>query len=86
MEKKKAAVIEGHIRSALEQSQEWGADIFGIGRKFHQSMPGRWKEMQENWKELYRELEVEIRVESSIRRIGIIERAPFYQYHVDIED
>ncbi len=79
---KVAEAIKGHIKKAVEKSQEMGTDIMGFGAAFQKRLPEQWKKMQNNWSELYRELDVEIKVESIIRRFGLVKHPPFYEYHV----
>ena len=83
MQQEKEKIIKAHIREALEKSQEWEADIFAIGREFHRLLPQKWELIQDDWRYIYAELEVDIKVTSRIRRTGLIERAPFYEYHTE---
>ena len=86
MQKEKEKIIKAHIRAALEKSQEWKADIFGIGREFHRRMPDKWDNLEHDWREIYADLEVDIKVSSRIRRTGLIERPTFYEYHAEEEE
>lgn len=81
-----ALTIERHIASAFEKTREWGADIFGVGAEFKRSMPSYWKEVEGDWDDIYRNLNLEIKVRCKIRQFGIMERPPFFDYHVDDEN
>jgi Ger(x)C family germination protein len=51
---------------------EFGVDIWGIGahiRKFH---PEIWRDVKDNWEEVFPDIEVNISVLVNVRRIGII--------------
>lgn len=82
MEKKAAALIASHIRGAFEKSQDMGADIFGIGSKYHRRLPKYWGEMGKDWEDIYRSINVDIRVTTKIRRFGLMEGVPFFDHHV----
>jgi len=70
----------------LKKSQKWEADIFGIGAEFQRSMSSYWKDIKDNWDEIYRELEVEVNVTSNIRQFGLLEKPPFSEYHLSEEE
>ncbi len=82
MHEKTSALIESHVRRAFEKSQEMGADIFGIGSEYHRQFPKYWREMDEDWGNIYRSMKADIRVSTKIRRFGLMERVPFFDYHV----
>ncbi len=77
MQEDSGAVIENHIRRSLRKSQGWEADIFGIGREFHRRLPGEWRKISADWDNIYRDLEVQIKVENKILQTGLSERPPF---------
>lgn len=64
--------IREEIVAALEKARELKADVFGFGEAFHQKHPKLWKEMESNWQEIFPVLEVNIVVESLVRRPGVI--------------
>ena len=77
MQEESAAVIGNHIRRSLRKSQEWGADIFGIGREIHRRFPKEWKRIKADWDDIYRDLEVQIMVENKIVITGLVDRPLF---------
>ncbi len=81
MQEKISTAIKGNIEKAFEKSQDWGADIFGIGAEFQRSMPSYWKEIEGDWDEIYRRLDLEVKVTSNIRQFGLMEEPPFFEYH-----
>jgi spore germination protein KC len=64
--------IRQEIGIALSKAQELEADIFGFGEAFHKKHPRLWKEMEPNWQEIFPSLEVEIIVESIVRKPGLV--------------
>ncbi|MNV88192.1 Spore germination protein B3 precursor [compost metagenome] len=50
--------------------QEFKSDIFGFGRKVHIDHPYVWKEIKDDWNELYPTVPVEVKIEVKIERIG----------------
>ena len=65
-------VIRQEILIALKKARLLKADIFGFGEEFHKKYPRQWKEMEPNWQEIFPSLEVDISVESIVRRPGVI--------------
>ncbi len=52
--------------------QEYGADIFGFGELVHINYPQVWREIKDQWREIFPEVEVRLEVDAFIRRTGII--------------
>lgn len=86
MQKQATAAVEGHILRTLRKSQDWGADIFGIGLAFQRYLPDRWKQLEKDWKNIYPGLEVKVQVDYKIRRTGLATKAPYYEGRTDAED
>jgi len=63
-------VIADEIQSALDQSWELQADIFGFGEYISRKYPDKWKDMEDNWDELYQKIEVEIEVNAKADGTG----------------
>ncbi|MDD2587222.1 MAG: Ger(x)C family spore germination protein [Syntrophomonadaceae bacterium] len=68
-----AAAIRKEIQLALKKSHELNADIFGFGDMIYKKYPREWKEMKDRWEDIYPGLEVEIIVESKLRRPGLLQ-------------
>ena len=49
---------------------KYDSDIFGFGSLIHRKEPKYWKTVENNWPEQYKDLEVQIKVKSKIRRKG----------------
>ncbi|MFZ5631566.1 MAG: Ger(x)C family spore germination protein [Bacillota bacterium] len=73
LEALQAAAIRDEIESALTKAQqEYGVDVFGFGEAVHRRYPRQWKEIKEDWPELFPGVPVNIHVETKIRRTGMI--------------
>jgi spore germination protein KC len=63
--------IRKEILSSVEAVQKQKTDIFGFGERVHRANPGLWKKFEGNWNERFAELEVNVKVNSYIRRGGV---------------
>lgn len=75
IEQKKAEAIRDEVIAALEKAQELNSDIFGFGEAVHRKFPKEWKEMESKWDYIFPELEVDIKVETKVRRSGMLIRS-----------
>ncbi|RCX20947.1 spore germination protein KC [Anaerobacterium chartisolvens] len=64
--------IRDEIEAALKKAKELNTDVFGFGDKFHKKYRREWKLMEDNWDEIFPDLEVEIEVKSSVKEAGLI--------------
>lgn len=74
-----AAAIRNEIKLALDKSRELNADIFGFGDSIHKKYPREWKEMKTRWEEIFPGLEINIQVDSKLRRPGLTEQTINYK-------
>ena len=72
LEKEKAYVIKSEVMLALKKAQHLDADIFGFGEAIYQKYPERWKYMENNWDETFKDINVDIQVEARLKRPGKI--------------
>ncbi len=71
IERALAAAIRQEVEAALAKAQrECGADVFGFGEAIHRRYPGVWKELRDNWREIYPGLPVYVEVDAKISRTG----------------
>lgn len=71
-------IIKKEVEKALYAAQRtFNADIFDFGEVIHRDYPKEWKVLEENWSDVFPELEVEIEVDSSIKRIGVISKPTY---------
>lgn len=72
MESLQNEAIRQEIVIALKKAQELKADIFGFGEAFNKKHPRQWGEMESDWQEIFPSLQIEIIVESAVKKPGII--------------
>ncbi len=65
--------IKEVTQSTIQTLQEdYKADVLGFGDAVHRVDPKIWKELKEDWAQHFSTLQVNVKVESKIRRVGII--------------
>ncbi len=70
-----AAAVQGEVEDVLTKAQrEYKADVFGFGTVFHRKYPVVWKEIKENWIDIYPGLPVYIEVNAVITRTGLVNK------------
>jgi spore germination protein KC len=79
--KKIEKVIDEQIKKDLlftikKVQTEFASDIFGFGMYVHNQHPKEWKNIKDNWDELFSKATVNVEVKTSINRTGQI-REPF---------
>ncbi len=79
LEEKQNKAILAEAMSSVKKAQELRADIFGFGEAFHRKYPLKWNGLKENWDEHFANLEVNIEVESHLRRSGQISLPPHHE-------
>ncbi|TEB16469.1 Spore germination protein B3 precursor [Pelotomaculum sp. FP] len=73
IEQSLAAAVQGEVEAALSKAQkEYNTDVFGFGSAVHRKYPGIWKEIKENWMNVYPGLPVYLEVDANIPRTGLI--------------
>ncbi len=72
LEKIKADAIKKEVEGVIRKAQQFNTDIFGFGEAVYRKYPREWKEMEKKWDEIFPLLEVQVKVESRIRRTGLI--------------
>jgi spore germination protein KC len=71
---RKEKVITEEIKTTIEKAQNLNADIFGFGQIIHQEHPQRWKEIKDDWDQIFPRINTKIIVKSAIERVGIINK------------
>ncbi len=76
MERRMAEMIKHEIQAALDIAKyEFNSDIFGFGAEIYRKYPKEWMKLKDRWDEEFRKLDVEIEVETSLRRSGLTRRS-----------
>lgn len=68
-------LIKKEIMSAINKGKEIGADIFGFGDNIYMYHPKSWNKIENNWKQRFRNIEVNVEVKSNIERSGRITKS-----------
>lgn len=66
------AIEEGISLAVKKVQEEYGSDIFGFGIEFHNKYPEKWREIKENWDEIFAQADFQIDVNTKIVRTGLI--------------
>lgn len=66
--------VKDEIQRAVEKSKELNADVFGFGEYLSRKFPDQWKEMEQNWDELYKTVNVNISVKAKADGSGRINK------------
>ncbi len=67
------AEIKNEVEACLNRVQkEYKTDVLGFNDKVHQKFPEEWKNIEENWDEIYPDIKVEVTVDFKLRTIGNI--------------
>ncbi|CUA80669.1 spore germination protein GerKC [Anoxybacillus suryakundensis] len=76
LEKVMQQEIKSEIEKAVHVAQKKKSDIFGFGEVVHRTYPKEWKKMKKMWNDKYfPKLDVQVKVESFIRRTGLRTRS-----------
>ena len=65
--------IKNKVETVIKKVQEdYQSDIFGFGEVIHRAEPKAWKQLETNWDQEFTTLEVSVKVDAKIRRLGTI--------------
>lgn len=76
--KKMERAIEEALKGELERTikklqKEFKADVLGIGEYLYKFHPKLWQEVNDDWDEIFSEMDIEVEVKAHIRRWGLVE-------------
>ena len=63
----------------LLKSPERNTDIFGLGDAIYHQHPGKWKDIEDKWEELFPKMKINVNVESKINRTYDIKEPNQYE-------
>lgn len=72
LNKRQAISIKNEVMLALNKSRKLNTDIFDFGDAVHKKYPNEWKNLKTRWDEIFPGLDVQVIVESQLRRPGMI--------------
>lgn len=65
-------IIKDDIEAVIKRvQQDYGVDIFKFGEKFSQQHPKEWKKLKDDWDKYFVDLDVDIKVNTTITDIGM---------------
>ena len=73
--------LEKHIQEQIKNDVDYSfqalkkmkADALGFGDAFHKSYPQEWKKLSKNWENEFKEIRMDVKVNVTIRRTGMID-------------
>jgi len=75
LEMRQNDAITNEIKLAINIAQKkFGADIFGFGEMIHRDYPKEWTYIEGQWKEIFPNLNIEVKVNSRLKRPGYISK------------
>lgn len=72
MEKSIEDIIKDEVMIALNKSRELNVDMFGFGDIVYRHYPKQWSKMEKDWDQIFKDIQVEVNVDSKLRRTGRI--------------
>jgi len=71
LNKRFAQVIENEIKSVVEKSKKYQADVLGFGEAINKRYPKYYQEIKDQWRDILPSIPVEIEVKAVIKRHGM---------------
>ena len=65
--------IKNEITHIIDQTKEYDTDVMGFGTELYRQHPKWWDNVADNWDQSYKNMPIEINVDTKIRQTGIIE-------------
>lgn len=64
--------LEGNIKRVIKKVQnKYGSDIFGFGRVVMDERPDVWREMNKDWENVFKDLDVKVKADITIKNSGL---------------
>ncbi|MFP5113164.1 Ger(x)C family spore germination protein [Bacillaceae bacterium C204] len=63
--------IKKEVKSSVKEAQRLRCDIFGFGDLVHKANPKVWRKLKGNWNNNFADIEVNVKVNSYVRREGV---------------
>ncbi|NHM32049.1 Ger(x)C family spore germination protein [Neobacillus terrae] len=71
IERKMEKSIQKEVLGTIKAAQKQRSDIFGFGDVIHRTDPKLWKQLSKDWDNRFADLQVNVKVDSYLRRSGI---------------
>ena len=73
MEKVLEEDVKKEIQSIIKKIQKtYKADVIGIGEHLSKFEPKKWREIKDDWDNIFPDINIDVSVDVKIRRIGLI--------------
>lgn len=72
-------VIKEEVIKVINKAQQNNTDIFGFGDAIHRQHPGKWKDIEDKWEEMFPEIKINVNVKSIINRTYDIREPSQYE-------
>lgn len=79
IEKKASEAVEKQILDSILTAQKYKSDVFGFGNMIHAKNPKHWKEIENQWREIFAKAKVKVKTKVFIRRNGMLSNPIFYK-------
>ncbi|MFS0869201.1 Ger(x)C family spore germination protein [Paenibacillus xylanilyticus] len=66
-------LIKSQMLLGWNASQRIHADMLGLANKIHQRHPKDWKAMKDNWPQVLAQMDIDINVDVSLKRVGLLQ-------------
>ncbi|WML27009.1 Ger(x)C family spore germination protein [Neobacillus sp. OS1-33] len=71
IEKLTEKAIKKEVQISVKEAKRLKCDIFGFGDVVHKANPDLWKKLERDWNNYFSDLEVNVKVDSYLRREGV---------------
>ncbi|WP_158630031.1 Ger(x)C family spore germination protein [Cohnella sp. AR92] len=75
IEKQLEGEISEVVRNGFEETQKLKADIVGFADLIHRKHPKQWKKMKADWPERYSQIQLETKVDFTLKRLGLTSKS-----------
>ena len=71
LEQRTAEYIRSAVESTIALSRELESDIIGFGNLIYRKQPKLWKEIEDRWYEVFKDIVIDVKVDVSLKRSGL---------------
>lgn len=69
--------INGEVKKEIDKTLEviqkkYKADAIGVGEYIFNFHPKLWKQVEKDWEEIFSQMEIDVNIDTKIRRRGLI--------------
>ncbi|MGB4503655.1 MAG: Ger(x)C family spore germination C-terminal domain-containing protein, partial [Syntrophaceticus sp.] len=67
--------VERRCRNSVAKAQAMRVDLFGFGDRIHRTYPQVWKEIENQWDDIFPHIDVDIKAEFSVEHSGLTDKS-----------